>query len=132
MQTLEEAAASLGANRWQTFRRVMLPAIFPAALTGFAMAFARARRRIRLGGIHLRQHADANRDHAAVDHHQAGTVRLRRRDGDRGGHAGGFIRVAAGHQCVAEVERQRLRAGHSSGAKAPDVLAHPGVLPQEA
>jgi sulfate transport system permease protein len=38
---LEEAAASLGATRWQTFRRVLLPAIAPALLTGFAMAFAR-------------------------------------------------------------------------------------------
>jgi sulfate transport system permease protein len=39
---LEEAAASLGARRWQTFVRVVLPTILPAALTGFAMAFARA------------------------------------------------------------------------------------------
>jgi sulfate transport system permease protein len=39
---LEEAAASLGAPRWQTFRRVIFPAVFPALLTGFAMAFARA------------------------------------------------------------------------------------------
>ena len=39
---LEEAAASLGANRWQTFRRVILPALWPALLTGFALAFARA------------------------------------------------------------------------------------------
>jgi sulfate/thiosulfate transport system permease protein len=39
---LEEAAASLGARRWQTFVRVLLPTIFPAALTGFSMAFARA------------------------------------------------------------------------------------------
>ncbi|QEI05475.1 sulfate ABC transporter permease subunit CysT [Pigmentiphaga aceris] len=39
---LEEAAASLGASRWQTFRRVLFPAIAPALLTGFAMAFARA------------------------------------------------------------------------------------------
>jgi sulfate transport system permease protein len=38
----EEAAAVLGASRWQTFRRVILPAIVPAALTGFALAFARA------------------------------------------------------------------------------------------
>lgn len=37
----EEAAASLGAGRWQTFRRVLLPALRPAAMTGFAMAFAR-------------------------------------------------------------------------------------------
>lgn len=39
---MEEAAASLGANRWQTFSRVILPAVLPAALTGFTMAFARA------------------------------------------------------------------------------------------
>lgn len=39
---IEEAAASLGANRWQTVRRVLLPALFPALLTGFALAFARA------------------------------------------------------------------------------------------
>ncbi|WOD28107.1 sulfate ABC transporter permease subunit CysT [Alloalcanivorax xenomutans] len=39
---LEEAAASLGANRWQTFRRVLLPALVPALLTGFALSFARA------------------------------------------------------------------------------------------
>ena len=39
---VEEAAASLGAGRWQTFRRVLFPAIAPALLTGFALAFARA------------------------------------------------------------------------------------------
>ena len=38
----EEAAASLGASRWQTVRRVVLPALLPAILTGFALAFARA------------------------------------------------------------------------------------------
>ena len=38
---LEEAAASLGANRWQTFRRVLFPALAPAVLTGFTLAFAR-------------------------------------------------------------------------------------------
>jgi sulfate/thiosulfate transport system permease protein len=39
---IEEAAATLGATRWQTFRRVLLPSLLPAILTGFAMAFARA------------------------------------------------------------------------------------------
>ena len=39
---LEEAAATLGATRWQTFTRVIFPIILPALLTGFALAFARA------------------------------------------------------------------------------------------
>ena len=39
---LEEAALCLGATRWQTFTKVILPTIAPARLTGFAMAFARA------------------------------------------------------------------------------------------
>jgi len=39
---VEDAAASLGATRWQNFRLVILPSIFPALLTGLALAFARA------------------------------------------------------------------------------------------
>jgi sulfate transport system permease protein len=39
---IEEAAASLGASRWQTFRRVIFPELRPALLTGFTLAFARA------------------------------------------------------------------------------------------
>ena len=39
---LEEAAATLGANRWQTMTRVILPELLPALITGFALAFARA------------------------------------------------------------------------------------------
>jgi len=38
---LEEAAAILGASRWQTLARVVVPALWPAMLTGFALAFAR-------------------------------------------------------------------------------------------
>jgi sulfate transport system permease protein len=38
----EEAAASLGANRWQSFQRVVFPTLLPALMTGFALAFARA------------------------------------------------------------------------------------------
>jgi sulfate transport system permease protein len=37
----EEAAATLGASRWQTFARVLFPALLPAVLTGFGLAFAR-------------------------------------------------------------------------------------------
>lgn len=39
---VEEAAATLGAGRFATFRRVLLPHLLPAILTGFALAFARA------------------------------------------------------------------------------------------
>lgn len=38
---VEEAAALLGASRWQIFRRVIFPAILPGLVTGFALAFAR-------------------------------------------------------------------------------------------
>ncbi len=38
----EEAAASLGADRWQAFSRIVFPMLFPALLTGFTLAFARA------------------------------------------------------------------------------------------
>lgn len=38
----EEAAASLGASRWQTFWRVIIPTILPSLLTGFSLSFARA------------------------------------------------------------------------------------------
>ncbi len=39
---LEEAAATLGASRWQTFTKVVFPIVLPALLTGFSLAFARA------------------------------------------------------------------------------------------
>jgi sulfate transport system permease protein len=39
---LEEAAATLGASRWQTFSKVIFPILMPALITGFSLAFARA------------------------------------------------------------------------------------------
>jgi len=39
--SMEEAASSLGATRWQVFGKIILPNIFPSVLTGFALAFAR-------------------------------------------------------------------------------------------
>ena len=41
-QEMEQAAASLGATRWQTFFRVTIPSLLPALITGFTLAFARA------------------------------------------------------------------------------------------
>ncbi|MFA9440131.1 sulfate ABC transporter permease subunit CysT [Uliginosibacterium sp. sgz301328] len=39
---VEEASSTLGATRWQTFRHVLFPSLFPALLTGFALSFSRA------------------------------------------------------------------------------------------
>lgn len=41
-QQYEQAAATLGASRWQTFRRVIFPPLLPSLFTGFTLAFARA------------------------------------------------------------------------------------------
>ena len=71
---IEEAAASLGATRRQTFVRVIFPAILPALLTGFALAFARAARGIRLGRVHCLEGGESGAD---TDLHEVGTVRLR-------------------------------------------------------
>jgi len=38
---MEESARSLGADRWQTFARVIFPAVFPSLVTGFTLAFSR-------------------------------------------------------------------------------------------
>ena len=67
--------------RWQTFRRVILPALLPALLTGFALAFARGAGRIRLGDLHRRQHADDVGNRAAADRDRARAVQLCRRHG---------------------------------------------------
>ena len=60
---MEEAAASLGASRLTTFRRIILPNLLPAMLAGTALAFARAIERVRLDRADLRQPAvpDAGR-----------------------------------------------------------------------
>ena len=98
---LEDAAETLGAGRFTIFRRIILPTVLPALATGFTLAFARARRRVRLGDLHRRQPADEDRDHAAADRHQAGAVRLRRRRGARLHHAGDVVRDAAVDQSAA-------------------------------
>lgn len=113
----EEAAACLGASRWLTFRRVVLPAVLPALLTGFALAFARARR-IRLGDLHRRQRADEIRDHVAADHHEARAVRLRGRDRAGGRDAGRVVPDAAADQHAAVVSAASYEQGRErSGAR---------------
>src|SRR6185437_3058633 len=61
-------------------------------------------KRIRLGDLHRRQHADAHRDRAAADRAEAGTVRLRRRGGAGCGDAGLFLRDAGGAVVAAALE----------------------------
>ena len=76
----------------QTFFRVVLPTLWPAWLTGFALAFARA-----LGEYGSVVFISGNMpmqdgDHAAPHHHEARAIRLRRRDGDRRRDARVFLR----------------------------------------
>ena len=54
---VEEAAASLGAGRLTTFRRVILPSLIPAIAAGAALSFARGDQRVRLARAALRQPA---------------------------------------------------------------------------
>ena len=84
---IEEAAATLGADRWQTFRRVILPALTPALVAGMSLSFARAIGEYGSVVFISGNMPGTHRDRAAADHEQAGAVRLRRRDGDRGGDA---------------------------------------------
>ena len=68
---LEEAAASLGANRWQTFCRVIFP-LLPGAADRFRAGVRPRAGRIRLGRLHFQQHSDENGDRPAADHERAG------------------------------------------------------------
>ena len=95
-EELEEVAASLGANRWQTFTRVLLPPLLPALLTGFALAFARA-----LGEYGSVVFISGNMPMRTeivplLDYHKIGAVRLRRGDGNCGCDARGVVCPDAG------------------------------------
>ena len=116
---LEEAAASLGAGRWQTFVRVLYPAIFPAALTGFALAFARGVGEYGsvifiAGNMPMRTEITP-----LLDRHEARRVRLRGRDGDRGRDAGHLVRHAPRHQRAAALEQPPRRSRRPGGAERP-------------
>ena len=67
----------------QTFLRVVLPAIAPGLAHRLRPRLRPRARRVRLGRLHLRQHADEDRDRPAPHHDQARAVRLRRRHRDR-------------------------------------------------
>lgn len=70
----EEAAATLGANRWQAFRHVVFPALFPSVLTGFALAFCACGWWVRFGYFYCGQCADGIRNYAAINHYAFGTI----------------------------------------------------------
>ena len=88
---LEEASATLGANRRQTVFRDAADAVAgdPDRLCSSARP---RRRRIRLGDLHCRQHAVHFRDRAAAHHHQAGRVQLSASGGHRYGDADDLLR----------------------------------------
>lgn len=107
----EEAAATLGANRFTTFRRVLLPEITPALLTGAGMMFARATGGIRFGDFYRGQHSDDFRNPAADYYGQAGTIR-------RAGRVGGGVVYAAGFVCDSVcAERDAVGVGQAFGCE---------------
>ena len=112
---IEEAAASLGAGRLQTFLRVILPSVLPALLTGFSLAFARA-----LGEygsvVFIASTSAGDADRADAHCFQAGTVRLRRGHGPGRNDAPGVVRVVADRQPASVVEPE-IRAMRKQNPK---------------
>ena len=110
---LEEAAATLGASRWQTFGKVILPVVMPALLTGFALAFARA-----LGEYGSVIFIAGNMPMVSEITPLLIITKLEQYDyagatADRGGDAGVGLCAAAGDQPAAEL-----------GAQAPGWASH--------
>ena len=126
---LEEAAASLGANRWQTFWRVILPHVEPGAADRLRARVRPRAGRIRLGRFHFQQHSDENADCSAAHHERTGRISLRQGDGAGRGDARRFVPAVAGHQSAAMVEQplQRNQSGMTDAAKinAPRRLSEP-------
>jgi sulfate transport system permease protein len=128
---MEEAAASLGANRWQTFRRIIFPAILPAAVTGFTMAFARA-----IGEYGSVVFISGNMPMRTEITPLLIITKLEQYD-----YAGAtaiavvmlvvsFILLLA-INLLQKWSSQRLRAGRSSDMDATEAVLRPGLLPQE-
>jgi sulfate transport system permease protein len=127
----EEAAASLGANRWQTFRRVILPAILPAAVTGFTMAFARA-----VGEYGSVVFISGNMPMRTEITPLLIITKLEQYD-YAGATAIAVVMLVVSFTLLLAINllqkwsSERLRSGHSSDAEVPEVLLRPGLLPQE-
>jgi sulfate transport system permease protein len=127
----EEAAASLGASRWQTFRRVILPAILPAAVTGFTMAFARA-----VGEYGSVVFISGNMPMRTEITPLLIITKLEQYD-YAGATAIAVVMLVVSFTLLLAINllqkwsSERLRAGRPAGAEAPEVLTHLGVLPQE-
>ena len=122
---VEEAATSLGASRWQVIRRVILPYLYPAWLTGFALAFARA-----IGEYGSVVFISGNmpmktRNLGPADHHETGAVRLCRCDGHRRGDAVPVVRPSAAHQRAAGMERAARDAMTTPHLQIPDTRVPP-------
>ncbi len=117
---LEEAAATLGATRRQTLHARRVPDRAAGAPDRLRPRVRSRDRRVRLGDLHRRQHADDLGDHAAHHHHQARAVRLSRGNGGRGGDARRLVPAAIAHQCAASVDPPSPgRTVTSSGAVLP-------------
>ena len=117
---IEEAAASLGATRRQTFVRVILPTILPALLTGFALAFARA-----LGeyGSVVFISSKLEKVIPMLIYTKLEQYHYRRGGGHRRGHAGGVVRRAVVHQFD--------RNGGAGGTRVKPTLTDAGNIGRE-
>ena len=122
----EEAAATLGASRWQTLKRVVFPELFPALVNRLCAGLCPRGRRIRFGHFHLGQHADENRDHAAADRDQAVAIRLRRRDGAGGSDLDDVVCPIVSNQPASMVEPGEIRVN----CMATDI-ANGGTVPSQ-
>ena len=105
----EEVSATLGAGRWRTVTRVILPALLPAILTGFALSFARGVGEYGSVIFIASQPALQVGDRAAADRDPAGRTQLCRRDGDCSDHAGDLVRHAVRDQPAAGLEPEMVR-----------------------
>ena len=116
---VEEAAASLGAGRFETVRRVVMPSLMPAWLTGFALAFARA-----LGEYGSVVFIAGNMPMKTEITPLIIITKLEqydyaRRDGDRHGDAGRVVRHPARRQPAAVVERAARHGGMAPSSAQP-------------